>query len=98
MRRRGGGNSFGALKGKLTRHANENIRKWEDEERSRKVKEIESNKSRFYRAIDRLRINDSEFDNWYDSNAVPEYIHWTGKEFEDVLKIMRKRLKSVKQR
>ena len=92
-----GNNSYGGLKGKLTRHYNEYIRECQERERERKEKEIKRNRRRWIRAIDKLKLNDKKFDEWYDSNAIPEEIKWIGDEFEKVLKVLRKRLRQIKQ-
>lgn len=91
------GNTYGALKGKLTKHYRENLVYWNEMEDDRKRKEIKVNQGRWDRAIERLKVSDPEFDTWYDTDAVPEEIIWTGEKFETILKILRKRLKSVRQ-
>ena len=96
MRKHGGNNSYGALKGKLTRHAHERVKDWQEEEIQKRLKEIEINKGRWGTLIDKLKIHDPEFDTWYESDSIPEFILWTGKDFEDILKVLRKRLKSVR--
>lgn len=90
------GNTFGALKAKLTRHSNEYIKLWQEEEETRKNKEIQKNINRWTVAIAKLKEVDTNFDRWYDSEAIPEVIKWTGKDFEDILSVLRKRLRFVK--
>lgn len=90
------GNTLGALKAKLTKHSNELVRKYQEEERNKKIKEIKKNKQRWIRAINKLKILDPYFDSWYESPEIPDIIKWTGEEFENVLKILRSRLREIK--
>ena len=91
------GNTYGALKGKLTKHYRENLVFWNELEGERKKREIDINKGRWFRAIERLKVSDPDFDNWYDTDEIPEEIKWIGESFESVLKTLRKRLKQVRQ-
>lgn len=91
------GNTLGALKAKLTRHALEDLKLSQEYEQERRAKEIIRNKERWERAKDRLRKEYSLFNDWYDTDAIPEIIYWRGERFETVLKILRKKLKEVRQ-
>jgi len=89
-------NSLGGLRGKLTRNFNIELNLIREEERSKKKKEIIRNKDRWVRAINKLKRTDINFDDWYDSSEIPEYIKWSGKDFEKIIRILRKRLKYIK--
>jgi len=94
---RGGNNSFGYLKGKISRHANEYIREYQEDEDNKKRKEIETNKDRWYNVIEDLKIEDESFDNWYDNSPyIPDFISWLGEDFESVLSVLKTRLKFIR--
>lgn len=97
MKKRGGGNTLGAMKAKLTRHANEYIQEIQEEQKEKIIKEIKKNKLRWGEIIHKLELADQDFDNWYDSPVIPERIFWTGEEFEFCLKILKNRLKQIRQ-
>lgn len=95
---RGGQNTFGALKAKLTRHANEYIKEAQEQSDLQKRKEIDKNKIRWGNIIDKLKIEDKDFDDWYDNfSEIPDYIYWTGESFEVALKVLKKRLNKIRQ-
>lgn len=95
---RGGQNTFGALKAKLTRHAREYMVEYREEEYFRKKKEIENNKDRWVKIIDKLKLEDVDFDDWYDNMSdIPDWITWTGESFEMVFVTLKKRLNKIRQ-
>jgi len=87
-----GNNTYGALKGKLTRHHNERVREYEEE----RISEILRNKDRWFSVVEGLKEIDKDFDEWYDSDVIPEEIRWRGKEFEEVFYTVNERLILVK--
>jgi hypothetical protein len=82
------GNTLGALKGRLTKHYREWLKIYNDD----KQQEIRENQGRWSAAIDELKSIDKNFDEWYDGDAIPDYILWTGEEFEMIFKIVSDRL------
>lgn len=88
------GNSYGALKGKLTRHCIELAR----EESIERSFEISRNKDRWFSVIEELKSIDNDFELWYNSKEIPDYIVWFGKEFEEIFYTTNERLILIRRR
>ena len=89
------GNSFGWLKGELTKHLLDNVKVWREIEYDRLSKEKDSNKEIFVLTRDRLKEIDSEFSEWFDK-TMPDTIYWSGEEFQKVLKVLWDRIEFIK--
>jgi DNA repair exonuclease SbcCD nuclease subunit len=88
------GNTIGYVKANYTKRLLDDLAEELEIDRKRMQVEIKSNKLVWSIMLERIReLDEKGFDEWFDK-SIPDYVIWTGNEFQETLRIVWEKIKN----